>query len=56
MEKRRFQIAVSGLELWKRDPPLWRAVRLWPDFHFINSNVSSLAAFYQLEILCFWTG
>ena len=50
MEKRRLRIAVSGLELWKRDPPLWRAVRPWPDFHSINSNVPSLAAFYQLEI------
>ena len=54
MEKRRLRIAVSSLELWKRDPPLWRAVRPWPDFHAINSNVPSLAAFYQLEILYFW--
>jgi len=45
MEKRRLRIAISGLELWKHDP--------WPDFHSINSN-TSLAAFHQLEILCFW--
>jgi hypothetical protein len=33
MEKRRLRSAVSGLALWKRDPPFW------PDLHSIYSNV-----------------
>jgi hypothetical protein len=49
-----FRLLVSGLELWQRDPPLWRAVWARGRTFTLQIPMSSLAAFHPLEILYFW--